>query len=182
MAINTLLDLLEVLCYLLILALLALIVKALFERGKQDELLKDDTALAQGTVPDSAEPQGGGDEVAREPDAPKRQESEQERLSRMEKELAERESRLKQEKIRELQDKENVIKRREEEEHSAPELERPQLRDDKMGAERTRIQDLIKRVEERYQAGELEEKNFKMILSDYHQQLIDLEVQMRRKR
>ena len=115
------------------------------------------------------------------PEPPPRKESDRERLTRMEKELSEREERVKSEKIRELEERERLIKDRGEEDSMPPEPV-PEGEEVDLESERARLQDLIKKTEESYAAGELEEKNFKRIISDYQQQIVDLDVKLKRRR
>ncbi len=109
------------------------------------------------------------------PEPPPKPKSERERLSEREKQLADREAKLKAEKVKELEEREKVIGRKEDEVKGVPPEEVLRLE-----AERKRIQELIRKAEERFAGGGLEEKNFKRIVSDYQQQLIDIDVKLKR--
>jgi hypothetical protein len=164
---------------LVIVALSALILKALIGGGAArgaDMVLASSTQTANGP---SNPPAGGSDGDDEPEEAPVREESESQRLTRTEKELGEREAKMKAEKIRELQEREKVVKRREDEEKAPPEPQKPK---DELTSEKARLMDLIRKAEERYASGELEEKNFKRIVSSYQQQILDLDIQLKKRR
>jgi hypothetical protein len=101
-------------------------------------------------------------------------ESEAERLRRIENELKDREQKRKAEKIRELEERENIICQREREVHHP--IERPPTQE--LETEKIRVQDLIRRAEESYFMGDIEEANYKRIMEDYQRQLLDLDIKI----
>jgi type IV secretory pathway VirB10-like protein len=150
------------------------------------ELYKKFNASSEGVLASSSSqdlPEAPKDKpdasTAEKPTAPPKQETEAQRLARMEKELSARDAKAKAEKVRELQEREKVIRKRKQEEAKPQAEETPK---DNLVSERARLQDLIKKAEERYYGGELEEKNFKRIVSSYQQQIIDLDITLRKKK
>jgi hypothetical protein len=169
------LDALIVAGVLAVLALIILILKAALEKRTRegpDQVLASDKGLGGGEPAKGDEPQA--------PLAPPRQESETQRLTRVEKELAGREAKTKGEKLKELLERERLIRMRNEE--SAQEPAKASQPQDELVGERARVEELIAKAEERFNLGELEEKNFKKIVSDYQEQIIDIDVKLRNKR
>ncbi|MFH1055174.1 MAG: hypothetical protein V1744_03645 [Candidatus Altiarchaeota archaeon] len=164
---DSVLDALIVAGLLAIAALVALIIREILKKRAAEEVLAEEPIT---------EPQEKNEVEVAKP--PPRQESEPQRLARTEKELGEREARLKAERVKELKERENVIQKREDEEKTPPKQE-PRL--DELEAQRKKTQELIRKAEERYYAGELEEKSFKMIVSNYQKQLLDLGIQMKKR-
>ncbi|MFH0863230.1 MAG: hypothetical protein V1875_09430 [Candidatus Altiarchaeota archaeon] len=162
------------------LALIILILKALIEKGGKSTH-GDVLAVSQVNDTDSNPPEA--EEFDRE-EAPARQESESQRLARTEKELAERDAKVKAERVRELQERERLIKRRETDDAAvaAPAASEPDGQKEELSKERQRILELIKKTEERYANGEMQESSFKSILSDYQRQIIDIDIKLRKKK
>ena len=163
-------------CLLVAAVIVALIAKALISRS-QGASADGGEVLAVSEGSSDAAPAASGGEP--EPKMPPKEESEPQRLARTEKELAERESRAKAEKIRELAEREKVLRKREVEVAAEPPKQQEPV--DDLLEERKRMQEMIKRAEERYAAGELEEKNFKRIASDYQQQILDLDIKLKKR-
>ena len=119
-----------------------------------------------------------------EPEAKPKKETDRQRLTRVEKELAGREARMKAEKMRELGEREHLIRMRGEE-YTPPEpdykldheLDQPAAGLEK---ERERIQELMRKAEGSYASGGLEEEHFKRIMADYQRQILELDVKMRK--
>jgi hypothetical protein len=172
-------DILTVIGLLAALALIVLIVRALLKKVLKPR--KEDVLAASSVSADSVSDEGRED-LDEAPEAPARQESEPQRLARMEKELAERDAKAKAEKIRELQERERIIKRRQQEDILVAASAEPEEPKDEILKERQKILDLIKKTEERYAGGDMEEKSFKRILSDYQQQIIDIDIQLRKRK
>ncbi|MBD3388264.1 MAG: hypothetical protein GF416_04220 [Candidatus Altiarchaeales archaeon] len=115
--------------------------------------------------------------------SPPEKETEQQRLKRREKELAEREARVKAEKLKRLAEREHVIRRREEEEAAAKAQQKVKSQPgdrEWIESEKQRIQELIHKAEERFNAGGLTEDHFKKIVAEYQNQLIDLDIRLKR--
>jgi len=106
-------------------------------------------------------------------------ETETERLARIERELAEREAKSKAEKVSELEERAKIIHKKESE-TDAPDPPSPDIA--RLSEEKKQIEGLIKKAEARFDSGELEEKNFKMILLDYQNQIVDLDIKLRKAR
>ncbi len=171
---EALLDGLIALSILAVLALITLILKEVLGRRLHPEsvVVHDEggekaDSMSEEDKPDEAKPYA-------------RQESESERLKRTEKELAERESKVKAERIRELRERESVIKRRETDEAAKPVAADAETDTGRLRAERERLEEMVKKAEERFASGELEERNYKMIVSDYQAQILDIDVKIRR--
>jgi hypothetical protein len=186
MAIESVFDVLVGGGRLAILFLVILILKALRVKQRGGGALSLASNVTASPEPGGSAPEGDApDQSPAQAMVPKQPETEQQRLTRMERELAEREAKAKAERVRELAEREAVIKRRQDEEASSakpdapPEPAKPQ---DELLDERARVQDLIKRAEESYSSGVLEEKNFKRIVSSYQQQIIDIDIQLKKKR
>jgi len=164
---------------LLIALLLFLILRAL---QKKDTSIEDLSIEANVQVEDSSSKPQEKREPAPATAAipPGKPENEQQRLTRMEKELAAREAKVKAQKIKELQERESVIRQKEAEEKVAPPQKAEPAED--LAAQRGRVQEMIKKAEDRYYAGELEERNFKRIISEYQQDLIDIDIKMKKRR
>jgi len=166
---------------LVIVVLVVLIFKAL---SSKPALPSGDMALASSGS--QSAPSGGddGDKPQETPSGPPVEESEAQRLVRMEKELAEREAKMKAERVSELTERERILLRRRGEEQAAQgqrQEQTPEERDE-LTSERGRILELIKKAEERYANGELEEKNFKRIVSNYQQQIIEIDIQLKKRK
>jgi uncharacterized membrane protein len=159
---------------LAILALIALIAKALWE-GRGGQELQAEQAFEEAR--EASEEALGG----RKPEPKPGRESDAQRLARVERELAEREDKAKKEKMADLAEREHVIKMREVEEAKPPAPPEPEdtLKTQELEKTRGRIIELMGKAEERYAAGELEESNFKRIMSDYQQQVLDLDVKLK---
>jgi len=170
---EALLDGLIALCLLAVLALIILILRELLSKRLHPEAVEVHDDAGENTATKSGE-----DKPTERPYA--REETESERLTRTEKELAERESKSKAEKIRELRERESVIKRREADEAVNPKDAEAETDTGRLRAERERLEDLIKKAEERFAAGELEERNYKRIVSDYQAQILDIDVNIKR--
>ncbi|MBU0762180.1 MAG: hypothetical protein KKD39_04085, partial [Candidatus Altiarchaeota archaeon] len=108
-------------------------------------------------------------------DEPPRQETERERLERMEKELAMRAEKVKNEKITELEEREKFIFHKNTPTHPA----KPKPVDNLL-SEKNRLHSLITKAEESYGRGEIEEENFKRIVSDYQKQILDVDVKIKK--
>jgi hypothetical protein len=159
---------------LVIVGLLLMIVKSMLDRGARGSTGGDELATSSTS---NNSPAGPGDSAIERPDSEpvqQRPETETERLARIERELSEREKKAKEEKVRELEDRAKFILQRNEKKPA----EDPALA--KLNAEKEKIRLLIKRAEESYEVGELEEKNFKRIVSDYQQQLIDFDIKIKK--
>lgn len=131
----------------------------------------------------------GGDDVLPEdeteelPTPKKESEITLEELARREKKLFERESKIKDGMRRELEEKGVKIERKRlgglvENELDKIEDERNKQLEmlDGFKNERKRILRLMEAAEKRYGNGELKEKNFRIIMSDYQKQLIEIDV------
>ncbi len=110
--------------------------------------------------------------------------TEQERLELTRKKLAEREKRMKDEKISELKQKENLIGRKKDENetltYAPPPHNQTTPLTEQLEKDKQKIQELITKAEQRFEQGELEEKNFKSIISDYQKQIIDLDIKIKK--
>ena len=176
-------------CLAAIVLLILLIIKSVAEKNafasNADEALASSSdAPMDGKPPEKVHetpsdgdlmPEGGDDDSFE--DEPR---NERERLERIECELAEKRRKLQAEKIADLKARESQINMKRAEELS----ESGGLQDSilKLTEEKRHLEELIKKAEKRFEAQEIEEKNFKMIVSEYHDSIIDIDIQIKKAR
>lgn len=173
-----------------IVILVLAILKALVSReGGSDDVLavSSDSDVEEGEMPDS-ESNGGEKPQDDDDDSndgyyddPTENMSDSEKLKWREDKLAKRAGKIKSEAMAELEEKERLIRLRELELKADVEAVKPQDMEALLG-EREKLSDLIKKAALRFESGDLEERNYKMIVSDYQSKLIELDVQIAKKR
>ncbi len=163
---------------LLIIVLLVLVILKSFMDREFSTPSSDKTLASSADFPSSDDSEGdeGADDEEQEDES--EPETERERLLRMETELAEREAKLKAEKVADLEARESYINKRNIEKAEDEPFASDELL--KLTEEKKHLQELVKKAEQRFDSGDLEEKNFKMIVSDYQDQIIDIDVKLRK--
>ena len=156
---------------LFILYLLSGIFSSVTKKRKARAVAADEAAFEG--VPAEASSGGAKADTPPEPEKPL---DEKELLRMREDDLRKRENRLKEERMKELSQREKFISNR----PSAVEAEQSFGGQDDISTERKRILDFIKTAEERHSRGELSEQNYRMIVSDYRQQLSELDIKSRK--
>jgi len=156
---------------LFILYLLSGIFSSVTKKRKARAVAADETAFEG----EPAEASSGGAKADTPPE-PEKPLDEKELLRMREDDLRKRENRLKEERMKELSQREKFISNR----PSAVEAEQSFGGQDDISTERKSILDFIKTAEERHSRGELSEQNYRMIVSDYRQQLSELDIKSRK--
>jgi len=119
----------------------------------------------------------------------KREETDRERLIRKERELRERGEKIKAEKRKELEEKERDLERKKISELAKDERKRIEgigeeafdmIKLKQLQDERNRILNLIELAESRFQRGGMSEKNFRKIIQDYQNRIVEIDVETAR--
>ena len=160
---------------LVVLYLLSSIVSVLLNRRRgRNVLAAEDLDATSQQAPEEAAPEPEPEPL-----------SERELLAKRESELKKREDRVKSERLRELEQREKMVSSKksdalfpEDNEFLTPEEKGA----GEMEAERKKLLDFISKAEDRYARGEISDQNFRRIVSDYQQQLIELDVKIRKQR
>jgi hypothetical protein len=156
---------------LIVVALMLMIIKALQDRPHKgtDNLLASSDSVPEKT--NEPESQDIEEEIIFKQEG--EPESERDRLSRLERELQEKYDQVKSEKIRELEEREKLM---------SNSMNPPKKSDEAQAftSEKAKIQSLIRKAEESYETGELEEENFKKIVSDYQSHIVELDIKIKR--
>ncbi len=154
-------------------AIISLIIKALNDRKVEEvEWVEVDHDQTNQSMPNIPEP------------APEPELSPREKLKKREKDLQERETAMKSEKIRELEEKEKKIfsKAIPDQANPIPDNEIEDMPIDSLEEERDRIRKLLDEAEKRFEVGEINEKNFRTIAEDYQKQILNLEIKVKKKK